>query len=397
MCEKKKQVVTFAQINNTVIVNKREVVINPMQLFNRIVCSNKSPEELKKCFAFELAPYPPSIFKDGEIRSGTKSQLLKEFDSISPPEQHAPKNTVYVLDGGFLLHKLVWQKPATYKDICAQYVNYVIHCYGANCVIVFDGYDETHFSTKGLLQKSRSKQSRVVDLIIPDTTIPCTQEEFLRNSENKKKFIALLTDCFHEKGMTVYQAERDADVLICLTAIKLCYQHEFVTLVSEDTDIMVLALHHSNKNNLYLLRPGKAGTHDRFTNISKLQNCLGPVKDKILFLHAVSGCDTTSFLFNKSKKTCLSILRKNPQMFEELTSFYTKGTLKSDLFKAGFEFLLKLYNAKKANSLNELRYYMYHRISSRQGLSGHFSLAVLPPTEKSAEQHLLRVYYQVNQ
>lgn len=158
---------------------------------------------------------------------------------------------------------------------------------------------------------------------------------------------------------------------------------------------MVLLLHHCNRNNLYLLRPGKAGTNNRITNISALQNCLGPAKDKILFLHAVSGCDKTSFLFNKSKKACLSILKKNPQLFEALTSFYTKDTLKPKIFKAGVEFLLKLYNAQNTSSLDELRYFMYHRITSRQVLSGQFNLAVLPPTEKSAEQHLLRVYCQV--
>ncbi|CAG9769305.1 unnamed protein product [Ceutorhynchus assimilis] len=179
-------------INNTIIVNKREVVINPMQLFKRIICSNKSPEQLKECFSYELAPYPLSLFKDGHLRGGSKSQLLKEFDSILPPGQHTPNcpnNTVYVLDGGLVLHKAVWQKPATYREICIQYVNYAVHSYGRNCVVIFDGYDETHFSTKGQLQKLRSNQSLVVDLINLDTAVSCTQEEFLKNNEKKKSLL----------------------------------------------------------------------------------------------------------------------------------------------------------------------------------------------------------------
>lgn len=144
-----------------------------------------------------------------------------------------------------------------------------------------------------------------------------------------------------------------------------------------------------------MLRPGKAGTNHRITNIAELQNCLGPAKEKILFLHAISGCDTTSFLFNKGKKASLAVLRKSPQLFEELSLFYATDASKPEIVKAGIKFLLKLYNAKHTLSLNELRYFMYLRITSRQVLSSQFNLAVLPPTEKSAEQHLLRVYYQV--
>jgi len=47
------------------------------------------------------------------------------------------------------------------------------------------------------------------------------QAHFLRNSENKARLIDILKTQFHSAGITVYQAEGDADALIAATAISI--------------------------------------------------------------------------------------------------------------------------------------------------------------------------------
>ncbi|CAG9769731.1 unnamed protein product [Ceutorhynchus assimilis] len=158
-CKRKDNIKNLASMNSSIKLHNTYIDFNPMQLFNRIICSNKTPEEIKHCFKYELSPYPLSLFKDGNLRKGTKSQLLQELDKIYKPESMPHSDTVYVIEGGFLLHKVSWQKPASYNDIFLQYVNYVIHNYNKDCVIVFDGYTKEVISTKESLQRCRSKGS----------------------------------------------------------------------------------------------------------------------------------------------------------------------------------------------------------------------------------------------
>ncbi|KAB0803039.1 hypothetical protein PPYR_00009 [Photinus pyralis] len=56
-----------------------------------------------------------------------------------------------------------------------------------------------------------------------------------------------------------------------------------------------------------------------------------------------------------------------------------------------------LWPKKSKEDIDTLRYTLYNRITSRQGLSANFNLAALPPTKDAAVQHVLRVYYQVQE
>ncbi|CAG9760107.1 unnamed protein product [Ceutorhynchus assimilis] len=257
-------------MSNSIKIRQKYVDINPMQLFNRIICSNKTPEEIKYCFDFELSPYPLALFKDGNLRKGVKSQLLKETDSLHTSSAPFINNgTFCIIDGGFLLHKVKWQRPAIYHEIFSQYVNYIVYTYTKNCVVVFDGYNQENLSTKDNLQKFRSKQSVAVSIQLHGTVVT-PQDLFLKNSQNKKEFIEILRRYLEENDITVYQAERDADVLIAMTTVQLSSIKTHVTLVSEDTDIMVLLIDHIKTNNVCLLRPGKGAKGDKISRINEI-------------------------------------------------------------------------------------------------------------------------------
>ena len=48
---------------------------------------------------------------------------------------------IYVIDGGYLLRRVVWDKQSTYQEIIQKYLSYVESHYG-KCSIVFDGYQD---------------------------------------------------------------------------------------------------------------------------------------------------------------------------------------------------------------------------------------------------------------
>lgn len=397
-CKRTEQIKNFSQMSNNIKINKNYVNVSPMQLFNRIICSNKTPDEIRECFRFELSPYPLSLFKDGVLRKGTKSLLFKEFDVLATPisSTGTGQNATYVVDGGFLLHKVVWQKPATFQQICEQYINYAKYFYGEDCVVVFDGYNSKSFSTKDALQQLRSKNSQEISVKL-ENTIVTPQEDFLRNNNNKQKLIELLKISFEKTGIKIKQAESDADFLIVNTAVTLPDCDKKIVVVSEDTDIAVLLIHHSKHKNMFLLRPGKAAKPDKLTNIFELQDKLGDVKKHILFAHAISGCDTTSFIFKKSKALCIKLLKKDISLCQRLQIFYEENPDKKQLMEVGITFITKLYRTRNSKEgIDSLRFTLYNRITCRQGLSANFNLAVLPPTKDAAIQHIFRAYYQVS-
>jgi len=76
------KVKTINEKTDTINVRGQNVVVNPNLFFNRITCVLNKSSELEEFFAYELAPQPPALFKDGSMRKPTKSTLgalLKSF------------------------------------------------------------------------------------------------------------------------------------------------------------------------------------------------------------------------------------------------------------------------------------------------------------------------------
>ena len=155
-----------------------------------------------------------------------------------------PSETVhYVLDGGALRHRIPWTKGATYDQICEQYSAYVIKKYG-KATVVFDGYSDTP-STKDCahIRRSRGKIGVTVQFT-SSMALQTKKEEFLSNEQNKQRFIILLSQRSEQSGCEIHQARGDADVLIVQTALKSATKQETV-LVGDDTDLLVLLIHHA--------------------------------------------------------------------------------------------------------------------------------------------------------
>ena len=50
---------------------------------------------------------------------------------------------VFVLDGGHLLHTVIWPTPSTFAEVWQSYILYVLNNFGAGSAVVFDGYDSS--------------------------------------------------------------------------------------------------------------------------------------------------------------------------------------------------------------------------------------------------------------
>ncbi|GBN76958.1 hypothetical protein AVEN_194150-1 [Araneus ventricosus] len=90
-------------------------------------------------FTFELSPFPLSLFNEEGMRKGTKSSLFSAFTPTKIDTVQG-KNNFVVVDGGHLLHKVVWQRNMNFGDIAKSYLTYLQTHYGSNVAVVFDGY-----------------------------------------------------------------------------------------------------------------------------------------------------------------------------------------------------------------------------------------------------------------
>lgn len=101
------------------------------------------------------------------------------------------------------------------------------------------------------------------------------------------------------------------------------------------------------------------------------------------------------YVINKKIYISLSTTKRQRSLSKREVFLNNKAE-KDDLFQSGLNYLLKLYRCPRhIKDIHHLRYTLYNRIASRQGLKSTFNLATLPPTEDSVQQHLLRTYFQV--
>ena len=101
-------------------------------------------------------------------------------------------------------------------------------------------------------------------------------------------------------------------------------EYKTTTLIGEDTDLLILLLHHmdSRKKTLYF-HSDKKSKEQRVYNINTLKECLGQrLCSQLLFIHAFAGCDTTSRVFGMGNKTFFQKAAKGDKELESRGPFH---------------------------------------------------------------------------
>lgn len=171
-------------------IHDEEIPVSPDVIFRRISYIKKSDEEFKKFFEFELAPYPLALFDEKGMRKTRKSVF---YDLFFPVTDYNFDNAVYVIDGGFLLHRVIWQTRKTFSSIITKYVEYVKRYYKRGAIIVFDGYpDDITKGTKSAERYRRAKRYGVANVLFDETMCATmSQKQFLSNDANKQRLISM--------------------------------------------------------------------------------------------------------------------------------------------------------------------------------------------------------------
>lgn len=149
-------------------------------------------------------------------------------------------NTHVVVDGGHLLHTVIWQRNSSVQSIVDAYVTYTLNHFGKNVSVVFDGYPEQESadqSTKSAERFRRYLASSSEITFDSSTIIKVSQEKMLSNDRNKERLIQYICTALSQKGIETRIAKEDADRDIILMALEKTI---VVIVVGEDVDLLVL-------------------------------------------------------------------------------------------------------------------------------------------------------------
>lgn len=387
---KKNVVLSLASMNSTIRIGSEKVIVDPLTIFQRTVIAKKSDEDVAELLKYELSPFPLSLFNEGGMRKGKKSSLYE----VLPAEDNGTVDltqSTYVIDGGFLLHRVKWKASSNISSICLQYINYVKKHYGENCMVVFDGYTDVN-STKRAEQKRRGLTKTSVDINFHEnTTITVQQEHFLANERNKTRLIDMLIEKMMEASIETNVATGDADTTIVRCGLDKAVLHTTV-IVGEDVDLIVLLIGLAPPStNIFFMKPGRQKTETKLFSVKKLQQL--SFAKTILLLHSFSGCDTTSAIHGKSKVGMVKIFKAKPDLTQDISAVFTDpSTSPETIEQAGEKLFLAAYQAPaQQENLNKLRYSAFLKASVKP----KSDMATLPPTRGAARQHSRRVYLQV--
>lgn len=214
-----------------------------------------------------------------------------------------------------------------------------------------------------------------------------TKKTFLGNPRNKQKFINLLGSEMEKHSMQVKYSTDDADYDIVMTACQSALS-TLVVVVGEDTDLLILLLHHLDPDvhdTVYMK------TNTKMINVSTLQgNLEEDLRKSILFIHAASGCDTTSRPYGIGKVSAMS---KYPDLVQSTKVFLMPNRTHGQIEDVGHQTLAVLYGCIPGTLLDFER---ATRFSSKVVTkSTHLPPERLPPTSDAAKYHSYRVYHQV--
>ena len=396
--KKSEQAVTL-NAKNTFKIGGEAIHVDPQLLFQRLVAPpDRLVENQAEIFSYELCSYPASLFEaSGLLRQADKPSLASAIWCLGEcgVQETLTEPLHYVLDGGSLIQRLPWTRGATFLSICNMYVDYVSRRY-QNAIVVFNGYSAGP-STKGCTHLRRTHGLSSAKVIFTGNT-PCKskKEQFLANVENKQSFIYMLSQHLEEKGVQALHAVSDADIKIVKTAVECANVYNTI-VIGEDTDLLILLLYHADVNSKRICFMSGANKSNvklvKKWDILQTKRLLDQnVCSMLPFIHAITGCDTTSHVFGIGKGMALKKMISDNYLKEQAVKF-TGVTSKAEIIQAGEEYLLCLYNGAPYEGLDYLRF----RKFATKVMTNTSSVQVhaLQPTSAAASYHSMRAYLQV--
>ena len=266
----------------------------------------------------------------------------QNFDEFIQSDCVAEKSA-YVIDAMALLHKVRPAGRCSFGDYAQILLNNITYNMRRHkCIrgeVLFDDYSRD-ISVKSMQRDKRAKGKPSIRVRIESATIvPAAWTDFLCDRENKNAVTSYLRKEWLKSIQEVLRTDEimvlslngaatmvskagvaamphhtnnheEADTLMIFHVANLLNTYNRFVVSFDDTDILVLLAHFYNKWRLENVEVWMASKGD-YLPIHRLSGSLGTKSDGLLALHAITGCDTVSYIYGLGKATALKIYMEN--------------------------------------------------------------------------------------
>ena len=240
---------------------------------------------------------------------------------------------------------------------------------------IFDDY--TQENTKAPEQKRwKSNASSTHIDVKMSTIIPTDWKKFLSCKVNKQKLIDLLSFHLLQEIVLVKHTldDGDVDTMIVQQALNEATKNN-VIVHCINTDIFIAFLHHFDisGNSIVMI------TKEWLCSIEEVVSALDDdLRQCLLIIHAISGCDTVSATFGIGKLKAFNKFKESSYWRNAIKTLYDDDIEIVRMIKLGEKFCINLYGkvAKKAKSLDQVCEVMYN-------LPKYIPITQMPPTSEA--------------
>ncbi|XP_014677523.1 PREDICTED: uncharacterized protein LOC106817375 [Priapulus caudatus] len=390
-----------------------------LQLFSRMYISCQAREgDIDVFFEHENHAWPPSLADHNAMRQGNKADLLRCLEPLAPRPPTTPNVDVKIVDGAALVHLLEPKHAATIVKTFKDYAEYVFIPYllrqlqaSTRLDVVWDSY-----TTDSLKANTRTCRGTGDPLrVLKQTRIPQNWKSFLRVDSNKTELFKFLASAIEvtstptgkilvsTKGESVVSTSvldvsdlepcthEEADyrmMLHCAHAFK--HGLKKIMVHATDTDVLVLAIVATiQMRGCELWLAFGSGNTFRYIAAHTIADALGVDCCKgLLFMHAVSGCDTVSSFSSIGKKTTWDVWRSLPNL---TAVFIRLSDTPEEVTEADMEelerFVVLLYSrTSQITTVNAARKQLFSH--------GNRKIENIPPSRAALYQHVKRASFQ---
>ena len=143
----------------------------------------------------------------------------------------------------------------------------------------------------------------------------------------------------------------EADTRLVLPAVHS--QFNTVVVFSRDTDVLLLLVSHFQSMQCqYLWMKSGTSKKRRYIPIDAVFNKLPRSSASyLLSFHALTGCDTTSYIANHTKRSSMKIFKEHHDLLKNLGI----GELAEETIKSSETFVFRIYNVPRTDSIDATR------------------------------------------
>ena len=401
--------------------NEKKALRSDLKLFSQLFIATQIRDgDLATFISHENIAHPPPLSQHGEILAGTKSELLACLKTCYQPDLHvatidvALQSSGKILEGSVLVNMLKPEKRSTFKEYAEQTIVPKISKALASSTrvdIIFDKYLEN-----SLKETARKKRGKGIRRKVEDESETPSNWSAFRINGNKQELFPFLSKHIVQQLLntkkqvaTAFETEvltliisttnllapcnhEEADTRIFLHAKHMNdHGHSSVTIRTVDTDVVVIAIAKYFSLNLKeLWIDFGTGKDQMIYPVHILAKSLGREKSEaLLFFHAFTGCDQTSFMYHCKKKTAWATWVNYAEATKTFQTLSNKPS-KEDVFNcmSVIERFVVLMYEKTSNliSVNECRQHLFVKKGK--------TMEALPPTRDALLQHVFRSAYQ---